>query len=243
MHAHALGPGRALLVSCDGARCELLRAVAGAPLERLDLPNVRVERIVGAREAHGVLVLLGLGAPVAPSGARGRSTPFVASIGAHGVAVSTFARASWSEPSTAEPTIDGQGTLGLVLPSIVGAFVLPLGDALRPTGGFETLGRVGVQTLRPTRGCGGASAGWARTEAAGAAAVFVMLEGQGATRLLRGQVVMRTRVGEQPCVDRITAVGDDGAFQLDAAGRGTLLTLEPDERASRRSLACTLDWE
>lgn len=250
--AWALGPKRIVFALCSYGRCELWRAAASLPPERVDLASAVVSQsILGIRELGSVLAVLGMGWPL-DAVRTSDPQPFVALVSSQGTTASFLARASWASESqmamSVEPVRGAVGVLELTTspPWTHGAgYVLPIGIDARPAGAFEQLVAATPDVVRPVTACGSATPGWDDGDAAVGRTIALTIDG-GAKLLLPTEAgVLRSRMGaSDACLERITAWSKRSSFQFDPhTGRAVLYDITPDGKNGRRSeLSCTVSW-
>jgi hypothetical protein len=257
--AFALGPGRVFLAVSELNRVtRAWRAVAGQPLERIDLSSMGdVTDIVNARELGDTLMIVGTTLahePPTPNKAQPfpEPVPFVTLVSPSGVVVTKLARSATTGENTVLGTVDlARGRFGLAvyepLPTWDGGatYVVPLRADSTPSGAFEALGPAPTEIAQPLKACASTSPGWERGDTQRTRSLILStpsvltMRGSGATireRLTPGGV----------CFDRFTLLATNGAAQLDpASGEVTWLETSIDGKtATKRRFSCSdLRWE
>lgn len=252
--AIALGPGRVLVSACELGFCSrTFRAIAGAPLEKIDLsPAGEIVRLTNARELGGTLLVVGLAVPREKAASASEPALFVAVVTASGTTVTRLGRSQPLEDSALVATADpARRRLGLMtyspLPTWTGGttYVLPIDPSGRPASGFEALSAAPSELARPHEPCGAQAASWDRGEQNKRRTLEIWLDGKQALATQADGVVLRERLSASgACLDRVTLLSPQSALQIDgASGRALWLRVEADGKpATRRELVCGLEW-
>jgi hypothetical protein len=251
--AIALGPGRVLFSTCELSLCShVYRAVAGAPLEKIDLSAAgEIVRLTNARELGGTLLVVGLSVPREKAAAASDPALFVAVVTSAGTTVTRLGRNQPSEEASLVASADPLSRrLGLQtyspLPTWSGGttYVLPIDATGRPASGFEALAAAPSELAKPHEACAPQGVFWDRGEQNKRRGLALWIDGKLALETQADAVLRERLSATSTCLDRITLLAPANALQIDLAAKSALRlwTEEDGKKGFRRELACSLEW-